>query len=97
MARYVTGCIKCQNGKPVRHSRQTKLVPISTEECPFEKIAIDLVVELLQSEDFNPILVIRDQFTKVQDYVPAKTTWILEDVTDSYIDNIWKYMVYQYI
>ena len=63
---------------------------MATGECPFEEIAMDFIGELPESEAFNAILVVIDWFTKVQDYVPAKTTWTAEDVTNSYINDIWK-------
>ena len=43
-------------------------------ERPFEEIAMDFVGELPESEGFNIILVVTDRFTKVQHYIPAKTT-----------------------
>jgi len=36
VARYVAGYAKCQKGKADRHSRQTNLIPMPTEERPFE-------------------------------------------------------------
>ena len=51
---------------------------------------MDFVRELRESEGFHAILVVTDQFTKVQHYIPAKTTWTAEDVADSYINDIWK-------
>ena len=60
VARYVAGCVKCQNSKADRHSRQTKLVPMPTGERPFEEIAMDFVGELPESEGFNAILVVED-------------------------------------
>ena len=61
-----------------------------TEECSFEEIAIDFVAELPESDAFNAILVVTDQFTKVQHYIRAKSTWTAEDIADSYITDIWK-------
>ena len=90
VARYVAGCIKCQKAKADRHSKQTKLVPMPTGERPFEEIAMDFVGELPESEGFNAILVVTDRFTKVQHYVPAKTTWTAADVADVYINEIWR-------
>ena len=52
---------------------------------------MDFVGELPQLEGFNPILVITDHFTKMQRYVPAKTTWTAEDVANVYITNIWRH------
>ena len=59
-------------------------------ERPFKEIEIDFVGELPQSEGFNSILLATDQFTKVQHYILAKTTWTAEDIADSYINDIWK-------
>ena len=88
MARYVAGCVKYHKSKADRHSIQTKLVPMPTEEHPFEEIVIDFVRELPESEGFNAILVVTDWFTKVQHYIAAKTTWTAEDVAHSYINDI---------
>ena len=59
-------------------------------ERSFEEIVMDFIGGLLESEGFNAILVVIDCFTKVQHYIPAKTTWTAEDVANSYINDIWK-------
>ena len=74
VARYVAGGIKYQNSKADRYSRQTKLLPMPTGERPFKEIAMDFVGELPESQGFNAIPVVTGQFTKVQHYIPAKTT-----------------------
>ena len=61
-----------------------------TGERPFEEIAMDFIGELPESEGFDAILVVTYRFTKVQYYIPAKTTWTAEDVANSYINDIWK-------
>ena len=61
-----------------------------TGERLFKEIAMNIVEELPQSEGFNAILVVIDRFTKVQHYIPAKTTWTAEDIANSYINDIWK-------
>jgi len=90
VAKYVGGCIGCQKSKADRHSRQTKLVPMPIGERPFEEIAMGFVGELLESEGFNAILVVTDRFTKVQHYIPAKTTWTAADIADFYVNEIWR-------
>ena len=90
VARYVAGCMKCQKSKADGHSRQTKLIPMPTGEYPFEEIAMDIVRELPKSEVFNAILVVIDQFTKVQHYILAKRIWTAGDVANSYINDIRK-------
>ena len=61
-----------------------------TGERPFEEIAMDFVGELTESEGFNAILVVTDRFTKVQHYLPVKTTWTAADVANAYINKIWR-------
>ena len=61
-----------------------------TRERSFQEIAIDFIGELPESEAFNVILVVTDRFTKVQHYVPAKTTWTAENIADSYVNDSWK-------
>jgi len=90
VARYVAGYAKCQKANADRHTRQTKLIPMPTEEHPFEEIAMDFVAKLAESEGFNAILFITDRFTKIQQYIPAKMTWTAEDVANIYITEIWR-------
>ena len=61
-----------------------------TGERPFEEMGMDFIGELQESEDFNAILFVIDQFTKVQEYIAAKTTSTAADVADSYINDVWK-------
>ena len=49
---------------------------------------MDFVGELPESEGFNVILVVTDRFIKVQDYLPAKTSWTGGDVANAYINVI---------
>ena len=86
----MAGCVKCQKSKADRHSRQTKLVVMPTEERPLKEIEMDFVGELLESEAFYAILVVTDWFSKVQYYILAKTTCTAENIADSYINDIWK-------
>jgi len=51
---------------------------------------MDFIGELPESEGFNAILVVTDQFTKVQHYTPAKTTWTASDIAAIYINEIWR-------
>jgi len=90
IARYVAECAKYQKARADRHRRKTKLVPMPTGERLFEEIAIDFVRELPESQGFKDKLVITDWFTKIQHYIPAKTTWTTEDVANIYITEIWR-------
>ena len=50
---------------------------------------MDFVGELRESEGFNAILVVTDRFTKVQHYLPAKSTCTAADFANPYINDIW--------
>ncbi len=90
MADFVASCSKCQKSKADRHSRKTKLMPMPTGSKPWEEIAMDFVGELPDSEGYNAILVITDRFSKIQHYIPAKTTWTAVDVANAFIWHIWR-------
>ena len=51
---------------------------------------MDFVGELLESAGFHTILVVTDRFTKVQHYLPAKTTITAADVANACINEIWR-------
>ena len=74
VARYVTQCVKCQKSKADRQSRQTQLVPMLTGEGPFMEIAMNFVGELPKSEGFPAIIVVTEQFARVQHDILVKTT-----------------------
>ena len=49
---------------------------------------MDFVGELPESDSYNAILVITDRFTKMQHYIPAKTSWTSEDVANAYFYDV---------
>jgi len=77
-------------GKADRHSKKTKLVSMPTGERLWEEIAMDFVGELPKSDGYNAILVITDRFTKMQHYIPAKTSWTSEDMANAYLYDVWR-------
>ena len=87
----MAGCQRCQLAKADRHSRAKKLLPMPTGVRPWEEIAMDFVGELPESDGWNAILVITDRFTKMQRYIPAKTTWTAEDIANVYITDVWRH------
>ena len=52
---------------------------------------MDFVEELTESESYNTILIINDQFRKMQCYILARTTWMAIDIANTHINEIWKY------
>jgi len=55
----------CQRTKPHRTPAKTLLHPFSPPSRPWESITIDIIGPLPESQGFNAILVIVDQFSKV--------------------------------
>jgi len=51
---------------------------------------MDFVGKVPELEGFNAILVVTDRLTKVQHYLPAKTTWTAANVAATYINEIWR-------
>ena len=61
---YIEGCLPCQEAKVNCHAKSIKLSPMPTGSQPWQKIAMDFVRELWQSEEYNTIVVATDRFTK---------------------------------
>ena len=59
-----------------------------TEERYLEEIARDFIRQWLESAGFYTILVVIDQFIKVQYYILATTTWLEVNVAHAYITEI---------
>ena len=91
MDAWVASCGKCQRAKADWHSKKTKLTPMLTGTMPFEDIVMDFIGELPESEGHNAILVVTDRFTKMQLYIPSKTTWTSEDIANAYLCKVWKH------
>jgi len=49
---------------------------------------MDFIGELPESDGYNAILVIIDHFTKMQYYIPAKTSWTSEDIANAYLCDV---------
>ena len=82
--------MKCEKCEAYSHFQQTKLILMPTGKALCKEIEVDFVEELSELEGFNAILVVTKQFSKVQDYIMAKTTWIGEYVAISDSNHIWK-------
>ena len=65
------------------------MVQILAGEPSSEEIEMDVVGELPESQGFNANLVLTYWFTKVEYYIVAKTAWTVENVANSYINDIW--------
>ena len=71
---YVKGCAICQANKPITHRNNPPIHPIMLQEdvLPFQTIAIDFIVKLLELEGYDSIMMITDHdCTKAVILVPC--------------------------
>jgi len=83
---YVEGCEMCQRTKPHRTPAKTLLHPFSLPSQPWGSITINIIGLLPESQGFNAILVIVNQFSKAiklevitMELTSESTTRILRD------------------
>ena len=88
---YVKGCTECQWNKVNTHPQKAPLSPITplTEALPFQTIAMDFIVKLLESAGFNSILTIMDHdCTKMLIMIPCRETITAEGVVELFLQQI---------
>ena len=88
---YVKGCAQCQQNKVNTHPRKAPLSPITptTGALPFQTIAMDFIVKLLESMGFNSILTITDHdCTKMLIAIPCRETITAEGVAELFLRQI---------
>ena len=88
---YVKGCAKCQWNKVNTHPQKAPLSPITplTEVLPFQTIAMDFIVKLLESAGFDSILTIMDHdCTKMLIMIPCRETIMAEGVAELFLQQI---------
>ena len=88
---YVKGCAQCQQNKVNTHPQKAPLSPITpiTEALPFQTIAMDFIVKLLESAGFDSILTITDHdCTKMLIAIPCRETITAEGVAELFLRQI---------
>ena len=88
---YVAGCTHCQQNKICTTKRKTPLyhIPGDPSMCPFNIIALDLIMQLPEANGHNTILTIVDQgCSRAAIFIPCNTTITGEGVALLYIQHI---------
>ena len=87
---YIKGCTTCQSRKNNPTNPKPPLFPITSDEytLPFTSIALDFIVKLLQSNNYNTILTITDTFSKASIFIPCNETIDAEQTTTLYATYI---------
>jgi hypothetical protein len=88
---YVKGCAECQRHKVNTQARKAPFNPITPEldALPFQTIAMDFIVKLLQLEGYDSILTITDHdCSKAAIFIPCNETIDTDRVADLYLRNV---------
>jgi hypothetical protein len=89
IAEYIALCDTCQRVK-AEHQRPAGLLqPLKVPEWKWEEIGMDFIVGLPRTQKgYNSIWVIVDQLTKVNHFIPVKTTYTGPQLAELYIAQI---------
>jgi hypothetical protein len=93
MNRYVRNCHICKKFKTIRNKYSDLLNSLLISNRLWINIIMNIVIELLESKDFNVILMMIDRLIKMHHYVSCKTEkddTFAEKTTKSLINHVWK-------
>ena len=88
---YVKGCATCQTTKATTNRPKPPLFPITTNPnaLPFENIAVDLIVKLPKSQDYDSILTVTDQgCSKAAIMIPCRKATDAEGMAQLYGQHV---------
>lgn len=68
---YVDGCAICQQTKIDTHPTKVPIQPTQIPNRPFQYLTMDFIVKLPESDNYNSILLITDQFSKAIVTIPC--------------------------
>jgi hypothetical protein len=85
---YIEGCSICQESKNITHPSWMPLQPTELPSRPFQFITTDFVTDLPESEGYDAILVVVDQFTKTITIEPCNKTIDADTTADILIKRV---------
>lgn len=80
----------CSSDYATRLQPSGLLIPNPIPSGPWQEISVDLIVGLPDSQGYDSILVVVDQFTKMFHALPTMSTITSEGLARLYWDNVWK-------
>jgi Integrase zinc binding domain len=92
---YMKGCAICQANKLITHRNNPPIHPIMPQEdaLPFQTIAIDFIVKLLELEGYDSIMMITDHdCTKAVILVPCQEKIDAKEVAKLFKDHIFPFV-----
>ena len=85
---YVKHCQKCQQSKVSNQKTSGSLLPLPTPSSPWQDITMDFT-KMLESLDYNYILVVVDQFSKEVVFVPCTKEETAYSTAELFRDHVW--------
>jgi hypothetical protein len=92
IANYIKGCLTCQQNKILTHKRKTLLYKITTttNACPFQQIAMDLIMGLPSKNGIDTILMIVDHgCSQAAIFLPCSTTITGPGIAQLYLHHMY--------
>jgi transposase InsO family protein len=87
---YVNNCDTCARTKIFPAKPIGELYPNSIPEGPWQKVSVDMIVQLPESNGYDSILVIVDRFTKMIRLATTTTEVTSVGVAKLYRDHVWR-------
>ena len=89
VADFVARCLVCQQVKVEHQKPSGTLQSLDIPEWKWDKITMDLVIELLRStKGYDSIWVIVDRLTKSTHFLPVRTTYMATQYAKIFLDRI---------
>jgi transposase InsO family protein len=86
--KYVLSCDVCQRNKTMRHRKYGLLKPLPVPDHPWTSISMDLITQLPLADNYDAILVIIDQFTKMGHFIPTNGNITSQGIMKLLFDNV---------
>ena len=88
--RYVEECDSCQQNKNQVAAPAGKLMPNEAPEKPWTHIMADFITKLPLAQEYDTILVVCNQLTKMAHFIPTTDKTLAEGLARLFRDHVWK-------
>lgn len=91
VAKYLTRCLECQQGK-IDHQHPVGLLhPLPISEWKWETISMDFIIGLPKSKRNNDsIMVVVDKLSKSDHFILVQSTFIAAQISNIFMQNIFR-------
>ena len=88
---YISRCDRCVRFKGSNQALPGKLKSLDTPPGPWKEISTDFIMDLPESEGFDSILVVVDQFSKEVEFISCTKSISALDTAKLYLCHVWKH------